>query len=434
MNVSGWIFLGSCAAIVACGETEAGPRELDDPSATPLPLAGRGGAGASPLPSAGSDGGRAGGPASGGAISGEKPVAIGGATAGRDPATSGGVNPAMDDDDDDAGAAGDGGVAPVGGAPGIDCDPITFEDSELELAVREAVGKLAGPLTSADVAGLSQLVTPAITSLGGIECLLDLTSLDAGSQPPSQITDLTPLRGLTKLVEVDLDRNPLASLAPLGELPNLERLYLIKLPVTLDLSPLAGAPKLVELYLQSDTVVSFGPLGAVSTLKNLSIDNATVQHPESIAAVTSLDSLLANSVFEDAAPLASLTKLQKLRIAQKPLSHFDTLSVLTELRLLDIANTGVSDITPVARMPQLSAFFAGFNAISDIAPLATLDQLNLVALNVNQIDDLTPLSQNLGIGATDFLYLGGNPFSCPDNAPNLSAMRLRGAVVDTDCE
>jgi internalin A len=264
--------------------------------------------------------------------------------------------------------------------------------------------------------------------------LLDLTSLDFGSQPPSRVTDLTPLRALKKLVELDLDRNPVASLAPLGELPNLEQLFMIKMPVTLDLTPLAGAPRLVSLALQGDTIDNLGPLGAVSTLRVLSIDGATVLHPEGVAALTSLEELTATGVFDDAAPLAPLTKLKKLRIAQKPLRHFDSLATLVELRLLDVSNTGASDISAVAGMRELAFFFASSNQIRDIAPLSTLEQLQLVALNVNQISDLTPLGQNVGVGESDSLFLRDNALSCTDQKANLDAMRTRGATLDTDCE
>jgi internalin A len=313
------------------------------------------------------------------------------------------------------------------------CDPISFEDPELELAVREAVAKTTGPLGSSDVAELTSLVTPSITSLKGVECLLGLTSLDFGSLPPSRVTDLSPLRGLKSLSELSLNRNPIASLEPLGKLPNLEQLFMNRLPVTIDLSPLAGAPRLINLSMLGDTIESLGPLGAVSTLRSLNINGATLLHPEGVAAVTSLEELLATGVFDDAAPLASLTHLKKLRIAQKPLNHFAALESLVDLRLLDVANTGVSDISAVTSMHELVDFFAAANGIKDVGPLAGLEQLQQVTLIENQLTDVTPLAQNPGLGDADFLYLKGNALSCTDQKANLDALRGRGAEVDSDC-
>ena len=90
-----------------------------------------------------------------------------------------------------------------------------FEDSELELTIRADVGRLSGPLTSADVAGLTSLTAGAVVSLKGVECLTELTLLDIGSLPPGRVSDLGPLATLAKLERIDLSRNPIASLAPL---------------------------------------------------------------------------------------------------------------------------------------------------------------------------------------------------------------------------
>ncbi|HYP91310.1 MAG TPA: leucine-rich repeat domain-containing protein [Polyangiaceae bacterium] len=431
------LMLWMSVLVVACGgEAAHSPSRAEDRPEPPEPEPALPGG-------ASTSGGKApagGVPAAAGSATSGGDAASGGASSSGGASTSGGVSTSGGaSTSEDAGAENEGGGASTGDGgsagepPTRPCDPIVFEDPELELAVRAELGKPTGPLGAADVQGFTQLVTPSITSLNGVECLLDLTSLDIGSQPPSHVTDLSPLRGLKKLVDVDLDRNPLAGLAPLGELPNLESLYMLKMPVPLDLAPLAGAPKLSNLLMQGDDIIDLAPLGAVGTLRTLVIDGSTVQRPEGVALLTSLESLTATGVFDDAAPLATLTLLQRLRIAGHPLAHFSALATLINLRLLDVSNTGISDIGAVAHLPQLSSFFASSNQITDLAPLAGLAQLNLVALINNQVTDLTPLSDNPALGATDFVYLQGNPFSCSEQQPSLDALHARGVEVQSSC-
>ncbi|HYQ17314.1 MAG TPA: hypothetical protein VEQ58_16190, partial [Polyangiaceae bacterium] len=249
------LWLGVVMLAACGGEAAHSPARADDAQQP----ASSGGSSSAPTPHGGAtpNGGTtssAGGVTTGGNVTtGGAVSAGGGGEIGGASTNEGGEASTNEGGEASANEGGEGGA--VAEPPHGDCDPIVFEDPELELAVRAELGNPTGPLRAADVQGFTQLVTPTITSLKGVECLLDLTALHIGSQPPSKVTDLSPLRGLKKLVDVDLDRNPLASLAPLGELPNLESLYMLKMPVPLDLAPLAGAPKLSNLLMQGDDII-----------------------------------------------------------------------------------------------------------------------------------------------------------------------------------
>lgn len=341
--------------------------------------------------------------------------------------------------------AGDAGAPSEAGSPSAEnggagdeprrtvCNPIAFSDPELEATVRAEVQKPNGPLTSSDVAGLSFLATPSVTSLDGIECLTDLTSLDLGSLPPGKIKDLSPLASLLKLEDISLARNPIASLEPLGKLPKLSQIFLSHVPVELDLTPLATAPTLSYLDIDADTVKDLAPLGSVSTLRSLHFRNGTLLTPTGVAALQSLEELDAPGVFSDATPLAGLSRLQKLRISNRVLSNFALLGGLVNLRLLDINATGVNDIAPVAQMPKLVAFFAHGDQITDISALRGLGQLSLVDLIGNQITDLTPLADNASLSSGSFVYVLQNPLVCAAQAANIQAMQNRSASVVSDC-
>jgi len=299
--------------------------------------------------------------------------------------------------------------------------------------VRALLQKPTGPLNKADVAGLTDLTTESIASLKGVECLTDLVSLDVGSLPPGKVTDLSPLGSLAKLEVLNLSRNPIASLTPLRALPRLQSLYLFKVPVPVDLTGLAGAPALAFLDLDGDTVINLGALGTVSTLRELLLRSAIVEDPQGIGAVTSLQRLDATDTFEDAAPIATLTELQTLRIAHPGLANFSALGTLTKLKFLDVSGSGVSDISAVSKMTSLTGINAYGNQISDLAPLSGLPDLFLVDLIANEITDLAPLANAVGIDAGDNLYLQRNPLDCAAQAPELEAMSDNGVLVSSDC-
>jgi hypothetical protein len=415
--------------VLACGgEAQRGPQPHDH---TDSPATSDGGA--APSPPQPGHAGRAGGGQPAGAGGSVQTEQAGAAPEGGE-ASAGAAGDAGGAANAGAGGEASGNAAGAAGQPPVDsCDPIVFDDAELELTVRTLLHKATGPLRPDDVAGFSDLTTESITSLKGVECLTDLTSLDVGSLPPGQIRDLGPLAALTKLETLSLARNPLASLEPLGNLPKLQTLYLFKVPVTLDLAPLAGAPALVYLDLEGDTLQSLAPLGSVPTLRELIVRSGTVIEPASIGAVTSLQSLDATGVFADAAPLASLTELQKLRIGHSGLANFSALSSLTKLKYLDASRSDVADIAAVASMTTLANVNLNGNQVSDVSPLGALPDLNLVVLVDNQIGDVAPLADNLGLGAGDFVYLGKNPFSCATEATHLQALAGRGADVVSDC-
>ena len=102
---------------------------------------------------------------------------------------------------------------------------ITFADSRLEAAVRDAINKPEGDIRESDVSGLTALhaKTSGIASLDGIENLTSLTVLDLRK---NQISDISPLSNLTSLMVLDLFRNQIIDISPLSNLISLTDLDL----------------------------------------------------------------------------------------------------------------------------------------------------------------------------------------------------------------
>ena len=104
---------------------------------------------------------------------------------------------------------------------------VSFDDANLEGAVRQALGKPTGALTSEDLASLTRLEAArlSIESLAGLEHATALDTLDLEGNP---IADVSPLSSLTNLKELSLNNTSItdAGVAELSSLTNLKELSL----------------------------------------------------------------------------------------------------------------------------------------------------------------------------------------------------------------
>ena len=91
---------------------------------------------------------------------------------------------------------------------------VSFADANLERAVRQALNRPRGPLTTAELASLTHLEANDlnIESLAGLEHCTGLQTLKLQG---NQITDVGPLAGLTNLQELSLWGNQIADVSPL---------------------------------------------------------------------------------------------------------------------------------------------------------------------------------------------------------------------------
>jgi hypothetical protein len=104
----------------------------------------------------------------------------------------------------------------------------------------------------------------------------NVITLSLGS---NEISDLTPLSGLTDLRGLLLEYNQISDISPLSELINLVVLNLNGNQVS-DLTPLSNHINLATLVLYQNPISDFAPLKGLPSLASLSIsiDNLTDDH------------------------------------------------------------------------------------------------------------------------------------------------------------
>jgi|GEM_PF-1428842 len=209
---------------------------------------------------------------------------------------------------------------------------VSFNDPGLEIAMREALKIPAGEITAADMARLTEFscLTGDITGLEYATNLKKLTLL-----ANSQLRDISALAGMSKLRELSISP-PAAS--GWGNLS--------------DISPLAGLTGLERLEL-------FGNFEDISTLANLvnlrelNLSSGRISDISALAGLTKLESLLIRGDFADLFPLARLTSLQSLQLFSHRVGDISPLGALVGLEWLSLNGKQFSDLNPLGKLVNL---------------------------------------------------------------------------------
>lgn len=279
---------------------------------------------------------------------------------------------------------------PACGSPAVE-----IPDHNLNIMIRNAIGKLEGDIYPWDLEELTVLeagrynlystehIKGMIYDLTGLEYCTSLEVLDLNTNP---ITDITPLASLTKLNALILSNTGITDITSLASLTLLETLDLSNNQIT-DISSLASLTNLKTLYLQDNMIKDISSLASITSLQELYLFNNRIND---ISSLSSTDSLKILSL----GPIWSVT--QSIFTPQMPggsnqVSDLSPLRNLVTLEYLNLNANEVSDLHPISNLVNLKKLFLYSNLITDISPLASL--VNLVELNLssNEIDDISPL-------------------------------------------
>ena len=234
-----------------------------------------------------------------------------------------------------------------------------------------------------------------------LEKLPDLKSLSLDS---NQITDLTPLAGLTQLTELILGNwgyyfwgggrggpNQITDLTPLKGLTNLEILVVEENPID-DLSPLTCLPKLKYLQITGISACDFDSLVKIQSLEEIDLTGSIPKGSEK--ELLRLRLSLPNCEFEheswgldDSDFVGELDPDLEQALAGNQLTNISLLAGLTRQTCLDLSDNLITDISPLAGLTQLTTLNLNNNQISDVSPLKALTQLKELKLDGNA--DLT---------------------------------------------
>ena len=136
--------------------------------------------------------------------------------------------------------------------------PVTFPDSNLEVAIGEAINKPEGAIYLSDLQSLTDLVASQkdISDISGLEYCSNLQGLDLQD---NNISDISPINGLTRLESLVLTDNSVSDISPLAGLTNLKWLDLVHNNIS-DISPLTDLTSLDWLPLGGNSISDISPL------------------------------------------------------------------------------------------------------------------------------------------------------------------------------
>ena len=236
-------------------------------------------------------------------------------------------------------------------------DIVHFPDPNLHAAIAKALGKSAtDTITVAEMATLQSInigvkfsddSSPKIRDLTGLEHAINVKVFWC---PNNEISDFSPLAGLTKMVQMTLGHNPITSFEPFRNMTELEAIQLGHCFIPSDLSPFEGKEKLRG-------VLMWGP------------------------------------PITDLSPLANLPNIDYIDMCGNKISEIPSFENAPKLKKLYIFNNQVSDVSILQNLTQLERLKLDDNNITDVSPLAELTNLKWLSLKANPITDWTPLNE-----------------------------------------
>ena len=352
-------------------------------------------------------------------------------------------------------------------------ETVNIPDANLRMMIEDALVKASSEtITKAEMKSLTRLTAnKGVNDLEGLQFATNLTYLHLAAQYFSseqhqwihlnEISDLSPLAGLTKLTYINIPTNSnITDLSPLSSLSNLTELRLWNNNIT-DLSPLSGLINLRVLDVSSnDRLSDLSPLSKLINLRDLSAYFNDITDITPLSKLTNLEflNLDYNNGIPDITPLTNLTKLVSLGIAGNNIVDISALLGLTSLSFLSIADNNIIDITALSGLTSLTTLRLGNDTgnnkftnisvlagltnlrtlwlqksnITDISALSGLTSLRSLWLQENNIADISPLVDNLGFCDGGEVDLRDNPLSVQSINTYIPTLRARGVEVDFD--
>ena len=328
-------------------------------------------------------------------------------------------------------------------------EAVNIPDGNLRAMIETALGKKKDEIiTKAEMKTLAHLTADKdINDLEGLQFATNLTYLHLAAHywdreqtewiNLNEISDLSPLAGLTKLTYINIPTNGnITDLSPLRGLSKLTELHLWNNNIT-DLSPLSGLSNLRVLDVGSnDRLSDLSPLSNLTDLENLQLYYNSITDITPLSKLTNLTDLRLdynyNKGIVGISVLSGLTKLVSLGIAGNAIVDISAIAGLTSLSFLSIADNDITDITALSDLTNLTTLRLQESNITNITALSGLTNLRILWLQGNDIEDISPLVDNRGFCDDATLDIRNNPLSTQSIKTYIPTLQTRRVKVDFD--
>ena len=272
---------------------------------------------------------------------------------------------------------------------------VHIPDSDLRTAVELALNKEIGEdITPADMASLKVLQASncRFLSRSGVPHWIPIRQRCPHNLLESHVQDLTALEFAINLEELHLAHNQISDVSPLKNMTKLTVLDLHNNFMISDVSLLSALANLTHLSLWGNQVSDPSPLSVLKNLTYLSLENNGVSDVFPLKGLTNLEGLdLETNRISDLSPLRGLTKLTFLDFDQNRVSDVSPLKNMIELTQLDASDNQISDISLLSTMTEITQLDIDDNQIIDISALKNMTKMLWLDIDGNQIIDISPL-------------------------------------------
>ena len=287
---------------------------------------------------------------------------------------------------------------------------IYFTDVNLESAVREELKKKIGPILRSDVESMKTL-NAAVRAINSIDTFQYFTHLEELNLFGNRITDFSVLAKLPSLKRLNIGKNyniinggssgkKGLDITPLKNLVLLEELDASDNAIT-DVSALGSLTSLRELRLQRNKIVDITPLSGCEALTyvdlsgNLSISSDNMQQGIS-----------------DLSPLFGNVRLQTLIASNNIIEAVDGIERLRKLTALDLSYNLIKSAEPVAKLPALETVDLSANYLASIDAFYGNTTLRSFYVSYNMIAGFQVITS---MPALEQLGWQGNPINPKEN-------------------
>lgn len=241
-----------------------------------------------------------------------------------------------------------------------------------------------------------------LTEVGFLRELTGLQSLDLSY---NKIIDVSILRDRISLKSLIISHNKLTDLSFLRRLTGLEYLDFSYNQLT-NLGFLSKLTGLKFLDFSQNQLTDVGHLRGLVGLEFLYLSGNMLRDMNFLRELTGLQTLsLSNNQLTDLDPLRKLTRLQTLYISGNQPADLDFLCELTGLQTLYLTGNQAIDVSLLRKLTGLHTLYLSGNQLTNLGFLSELTSLKSLSLRDSQLTDVDFLSELIGL---EYLYLSGN--------------------------
>lgn len=274
------------------------------------------------------------------------------------------------------------GVIPPTATPNSE-EEIHFGDVRLENIVRDKIGKNIGPIMRADIENITEFSArvEGIYSVDGLQYFTALEELDLYG---NRISDLTPIANLTSLKRLNLGKNYNMLSAGSSDVKGL------------DISPLKSLSLLEEIDLSDNMLSDIDALRSLSLLKRVVLTRNRIDDISPLSACKNLKyvDLSYNYGYNDdntergvvdLSPLYEISSIETLIANYNIIEDVTGIEMLTELKHLDLSENFISDVTPISKLPKVETVILNRNSLVSIAPFKNNEVIKTLDVSQNMI-------------------------------------------------